>query len=291
MTQRISRVAFSVLVLALGGCWVGRLSASLPERLPSKDLPPLAGPISFDLCLAPPAPPRTDVELELERRKQGGRNPDEPCPRRASRPSSRRSPECPWSSRSRSAARTLSIAGARGCRSSRSLSCRDIPEGDAGDVAPSPSLALSESHEGAPTVRVPRGLFLLGPLIVCPDLFGTISGGWQSSSWTTRTRIVSLAWSRNAWPTTFGCGWDPRRKGVGEQNRRRRLPEGRAIVSAVSGRPAALARRVAASSPRPTQGGSVGQSPVADHHRATRSLDRVGKIIQETATPAGHYPI
>jgi hypothetical protein len=64
-------LVFSVSVLALSGCWVGRVSVSLPERLPPQDLPRLAGPITFDVCLAPPGPPRTEVEWDRERRERG----------------------------------------------------------------------------------------------------------------------------------------------------------------------------------------------------------------------------
>ena len=55
LSQCCPRLAFSLLVLALSGCWVGRVSVSLPDRLPPQDLPPLGGPITFDVCLPPTA--------------------------------------------------------------------------------------------------------------------------------------------------------------------------------------------------------------------------------------------
>jgi hypothetical protein len=46
------RLALSILMLAMNGCAVGMAHVTAPERLPPKDLPPLTHPVDFDVCIS-----------------------------------------------------------------------------------------------------------------------------------------------------------------------------------------------------------------------------------------------
>jgi len=181
VTQQLSLVVLSVLVLALGGCWVGRVSVTVPERLPSKDLPRLAGPISFDVCLAPVGPPRSEVELERERRDLGGQIqtilseagvPAELTPVAGSWVVFRvtvgdKNPLDGWSS-------MLSF-----------FTFSLVPGYSVGSQTLDVDLTEPGAEQGPKTEHLQyesrEAVFFWAPLIVYPDLFLTTAGGWQSS--------------------------------------------------------------------------------------------------------------
>ena len=203
VSQQFWRVVFSVWVLALGGCWVGRVSVSLPERLPSKDLPTLAGPISFDLCLAPTAPPPTEVqtfwrdpssddnrvvpvpvrapEWERQRQEVGGRIqtilseagvPAELTPVAGS-----------------SVVFTVTLGGKNPFDSWSTLlslfTFSLVPGYSVGSETLDVDLAEPGAEQGPKQEHLQyesrERFFFWAPLIVYPDLFASTSGGWQSS--------------------------------------------------------------------------------------------------------------
>jgi hypothetical protein len=59
-----SRAALAILLLELTGCVVGAARVDTPARLPSKTLPPLTRPISFDVCVSHNIEPPSGFEEE-----------------------------------------------------------------------------------------------------------------------------------------------------------------------------------------------------------------------------------
>lgn len=68
-----ARLALVVPMLALGGCAVGFVRVSTPERLPADSVPPLAQTLSFDVCVPPRSPPATAPQIDRERKALAGR--------------------------------------------------------------------------------------------------------------------------------------------------------------------------------------------------------------------------
>lgn len=60
-------------VILLSGCAVGIVSVRTPERLPAESLPPLTRRVSFDVCIPPGRGPLTPAQIEHERKTQGDR--------------------------------------------------------------------------------------------------------------------------------------------------------------------------------------------------------------------------
>jgi hypothetical protein len=58
------RLALSVLMLAMNGCAVGMAHVTAPERLPPKDLPPLTHPVDFDVCISRDISPPSAFESQ-----------------------------------------------------------------------------------------------------------------------------------------------------------------------------------------------------------------------------------
>jgi hypothetical protein len=73
MEASLARVPVFTLAatMMLGGCMVGTEYVKAPERLPSKDLPELVHPVTFDVCISPDIRPLS--AFERERRKVGDR--------------------------------------------------------------------------------------------------------------------------------------------------------------------------------------------------------------------------
>jgi hypothetical protein len=68
------RMALLVATTALGACAVGTTSLTVPDRLPSKTLPPLTRPLRFDVCRSPdqePERPERPEQQEAQRKAAG----------------------------------------------------------------------------------------------------------------------------------------------------------------------------------------------------------------------------
>lgn len=176
---RPSRVALAILLLELTGCVVGAARVDTPARLPSRTLPPLRRPISFDVCVPHNIEPPSGFEKERLAEGDTVRNALSRAGVPAQLTSTAGSPveftltrrgveyDGIWSV----VVSGLTLSLVPGYYVERRTVDVDLAWPDAAQVRKNEHL----QYQSRMTV------FVWLPLVVYPDIIGSINGGWESS--------------------------------------------------------------------------------------------------------------